>query len=46
MLFGYGLNMQYEKTLANGSAFAPMMARRLAILLGIGVIHALLMIQP
>jgi len=42
MLFGYGLNMQYEKTLANGSAFAPMMARRLAILLGIGVIHALL----
>ena len=41
MLFGYGLNMQYEKTLANGSAFAPMMARRLAILLGIGVIHAL-----
>lgn len=42
MLFGYGLNMQYEKALANGSAFAPMMARRLAILLGIGVIHALL----
>ncbi|WP_318615750.1 DUF418 domain-containing protein [Sporosarcina sp. YIM B06819] len=42
MLFGYGLNMQYEKTLANGSAFAPMMARRLAILLGFGLIHALL----
>lgn len=42
MLFGYGLNMQYEKTLTNGSAFAPMMARRLAILLGIGIIHALL----
>lgn len=41
MLFGYGLNMQYEKMLANGAAFAPMMARRLAILLGIGVIHAL-----
>ncbi len=40
MLFGYGLNMQYEKTLANRSAFAPMMARRLAVLLGIGVIHA------
>ncbi|WP_342508944.1 DUF418 domain-containing protein [Sporosarcina sp. FSL K6-2383] len=41
MLFGYGLNMQYEKTLANGSAFAPMMARRLAILLGFGLLHAL-----
>ena len=32
MLFGYGLNMQYEKAVANGSPFAPVAARRLGIL--------------
>ncbi|WP_342512946.1 DUF418 domain-containing protein [Sporosarcina sp. FSL K6-1522] len=41
MLFGYGLNMQYEKALANGTAFAPFMVRRLTVLLGFGLIHAL-----
>lgn len=41
MLFGYGLNMQYEKAIANGTSYVPMMARRLAILLGFGLIHAL-----
>ena len=40
MLFGYGLNMQYEKALANGTSFAPVMARRLGILLGFGLLHA------
>ncbi|MCM3711173.1 DUF418 domain-containing protein [Sporosarcina luteola] len=41
MLFGYGLNMQYEKAIANGTSYVPMMARRLAILMGFGLIHAL-----
>ncbi|MDN4606847.1 DUF418 domain-containing protein [Sporosarcina highlanderae] len=41
MMFGYGLNMQYEKANANGVNFAPIMARRLAILMGFGLIHAL-----
>ncbi len=40
MLFGYGLNMQYEKAIANKTPFAPVMARRLSILLGFGVLHA------
>lgn len=41
MMFGYGLNMQYEKAKANGKPYVPMMARRLAILMGFGLIHAL-----
>ena len=40
MLFGYGLNMQYEKAVANRSPFAPVAARRLGILLGFGLLHA------
>ncbi|AXH98495.1 DUF418 domain-containing protein [Sporosarcina sp. PTS2304] len=42
MLFGYGMNMQYEKSLKNGTLFAPFMARRLGVLLVFGLIHALL----
>ena len=41
MMFGYGLNMQYEKAIANGTSYVPMMARRLVILMGFGLIHAL-----
>ncbi|MGG0669441.1 DUF418 domain-containing protein [Sporosarcina koreensis] len=41
MMFGYGLNMQYEKAIANGTSYVPMMAKRLAILMGFGLIHAL-----
>jgi uncharacterized protein len=41
MLFGYGINLQYEKTIANKSPFAPVMARRMGILLGFGLLHAL-----
>ncbi|MFD1206709.1 MULTISPECIES: DUF418 domain-containing protein [Sporosarcina] len=41
MLFGYGLNMQYEKAKRNGKPFAPIMAKRLAILMGFGLIHAI-----
>lgn len=41
-LFGYGINMQYEKALERNRPFAPIMARRLAILLCFGLLHALL----
>lgn len=41
MLFGYGLNMQYEKAIENKTSFAPVMARRLGILLGFGLLHAI-----
>lgn len=41
-LFGYGLNMQYEKSLERNSPYASIMAKRLGILLGIGLLHALL----
>lgn len=41
MLFGYGLNMQYEKAVQNGSLFAPVAARRLGILALFGLLHAL-----
>ncbi|MBB4824487.1 uncharacterized protein HNO89_001709 [Sporosarcina luteola] len=41
MMFGYGLNMQYEKARAAGKPYAPVMARRLAILLLFGLLHAL-----
>lgn len=40
-LFGYGLNMQYEKAIERGQPFASMMVRRLAILLVFGLLHAL-----
>ncbi|ARF18266.1 DUF418 domain-containing protein [Sporosarcina ureae] len=42
MLFGYGVNMQYEKSLKNNTQFAPFMARRMGILLIFGVLHAVL----
>ncbi|PIC81909.1 DUF418 domain-containing protein [Sporosarcina sp. P1] len=42
MLFGYGLNMQYEKSLRNDTQFGPFMARRMGILLIFGVLHAVL----
>lgn len=41
MLFGYGLNMQYEKAIINGANYASMMAKRLAILLAFGIVHAI-----
>lgn len=41
IMFGYGLNMQYEKAIANRVSYVPMMARRLTILMGFGLIHAL-----
>ena len=40
-LFGYGINMQYEKSLERKKPFAPMMVKRLSILLVIGLLHAL-----
>lgn len=42
MLFGYGVNMQYEKSLKNNTQFAPFMTRRMGILLIFGVLHAVL----
>lgn len=42
MLFGYGMNMQYEKALATGSRFIPTVSRRMAVLLMFGIIHAFL----
>lgn len=42
-LFGYGINMQYEKSIERKSPFASIMAKRLGILLGIGLLHALLL---
>ena len=41
MMFGYGLNMQYEKAIANGTSYVPVMAKRLTLLMGFGLIHAL-----
>lgn len=42
MLFGYGINMQYEKAKAADLSFAPMMARRLTLLAIFGLIHGIL----
>ena len=42
MLFGYGLNMQYEKSLANGTSPGPFMARRMGVLMLFGVVHSVL----
>lgn len=41
MMFGYGMNLQYEKAQAAGKPYAPVMARRLGILLLFGLLHAL-----
>ncbi|MBE1555050.1 DUF418 domain-containing protein [Sporosarcina limicola] len=41
ILFGYGVNMQYEKAAALGNPFAPIMARRFGIMLLFGLFHAL-----
>lgn len=40
MLFGYGLAMQYEKTMERGTSFRNLALRRLFVLLGFGIIHA------
>ena len=42
MLFGYGMNMQYEKSLRNDTPFAPFMFRRMGVLMIFGVVHAVL----
>lgn len=42
VLFGYGINMQYEKAKRLKSPFAPVLARRMIVLLIFGLIHALL----
>lgn len=41
MLFGYGLSMQYEKSLLQKSPFGPVAVRRMFILLLFGLIHAM-----
>ncbi len=41
LLFGYGINMQYEKSIQRNTPYVPVMARRLGILLGIGLLHGL-----
>ncbi|TWT04873.1 DUF418 domain-containing protein [Planomicrobium sp. CPCC 101079] len=43
MLFGYGLAMQFLKAQEKKQAFAPLAARRLLVLLGIGILHAFLL---
>lgn len=40
-LFGYGINMQYEKALERNQPFAKTMARRFGVLLSFGLVHAL-----
>lgn len=42
MLFGYGLGMQFLRAEARNKAFAPMAAKRLAVLLVFGILHAFL----
>lgn len=42
LLFGVGLAAQQERTLARGVAFAPYVARRLGMLLAIGLVHLFL----
>lgn len=41
MLFGYGLNMQYEKSTALGNPFGSVYARRMTIMMFFGLAHAL-----
>lgn len=42
MLFGYGLGIQFLRAEARKKAFAPMAAKRLAVLLVFGILHAFL----
>ncbi|WP_213422297.1 DUF418 domain-containing protein [Bhargavaea massiliensis] len=42
MLFGYGMNMQYEKAVRLGKPFVPTAAKRMGILLLFGIVHAFL----
>ncbi|WP_422123760.1 DUF418 domain-containing protein [Planococcus sp. X10-3] len=42
MLFGYGLGMQFLRAEAKRKPFAPMAAKRLAVLLVFGILHAFL----
>jgi uncharacterized protein len=42
LLFGVGLAAQQERTLARGAPFAPYIARRLGMLLAIGLVHLFL----
>ncbi|TWT27961.1 DUF418 domain-containing protein [Planomicrobium sp. CPCC 101110] len=43
MLFGYGLAMQFLKAEEKTQLFIPLAARRLLVLLGIGILHAFLL---
>lgn len=40
LLFGYSLVLLQKKTVRNGLSFTPLLTKRLFILLGIGVLHA------
>jgi len=42
IMFGYGLNMQFEKAVDSGSPYARVLSRRLGLLLVFGLIHGLL----
>lgn len=42
LLFGIGFSIQMGRAADRGSAFAPFFRRRLAVLLGIGLLHAVL----
>ncbi|MCS6992818.1 MAG: DUF418 domain-containing protein [Anaerolineales bacterium] len=42
MLFGLGLFLQMERVEGRGGRFVPLYARRLLVLLGIGLVHAFL----
>ena len=42
MLFGYGLTMQYTKSIERGASFTKLALRRLSILLMLGILHAFL----
>ncbi|RIW35306.1 DUF418 domain-containing protein [Bacillus salacetis] len=42
MLFGYGLALQYERSMEKGADFFPLAVRRLFVLLLIGCVHAFL----
>ena len=45
LLFGYGINMQYEKTIVKQGQFAPVLARLMGILLLFGLLHALFILD-
>ena len=42
LLFGLGLTLQMERIEGRGGRFVPLYARRLLVLLGIGIVHAFL----